>query len=73
MSTFIDTLEAKKQLVSGGLNDDAAEAIVKILSSSGDQLATKKDLKLLESSLTLKVYTVGIAIVGVLAAMKYWG
>ena len=73
MTVFVDTLQAKKELVQGGLKESEAEAIVSVLSTANDQVATKKDLQVLESSLTVKLYTIGIAIVGVLAALKYWG
>lgn len=73
MNVFVDTLQAKKELVQGGLKESEAEAIVSVLSTANDQVATKKDLQVLESSLTVKLYTIGIAIVGVLAALKYWG
>ena len=73
MNVFVDTLQAKKELVQGGLKESEAEAIVNVLSSANEQVATKKDLQVLESSLTVKLYTVGIAVVGVLTALKYWG
>ena len=73
----LNTHEVVKRLVKAGQDEKAAEAIVEVITDVHEQVATKADLKneieKLEHRMTNKLYTVGIAIVGVLAAIKYWG
>lgn len=69
----INTHDAIKRLVKAGQDEEAAEAIVDLITDIHEQVATKSDIEMLEQRMTTKLYTVGIAIVGVLAAFKYWG
>jgi len=69
----INTHDAIKRLVKAGQDEEAAEAIVELITDIHEQAATKSDIEMLEQRMTIKLYTVGIAIVGVLAAFKYWG
>ena len=69
----INTHDAIKRLVRAGQDEEAAEAIVELITDIHEQVATKSDIEMLEQRMTIKLYTVGIAIVGVLAAFKYWG
>ena len=72
----LNTHEVVKRLVKAGQDEKAAEAIVEVITEVHEQVVTKGDLKneieKLEQRLTNKLYTVGIAVVGVLAALKYW-
>ena len=45
---MIDTYEAVKQLKATGLTEDQAGAVVKVVNSTGDKLATKADLTALQ-------------------------
>jgi len=69
----INTHDAIKRLVKAGQDEAAAEAIVELITDIHEQVATKSDLHMLEQRMTVKLYTVGIAIVGVLTTFKYWG
>lgn len=73
----INTHDAIKRLIKAGQNEESAEAIVELITEVHEQVVTKTDLKNeiqnLEQRITIKLYTVGIAIIGVLAAFKYWG
>ena len=73
MAVLIDAHKAIKQLTLGKAFSNAqAEKIVEIFSEAHEQLATKKDLELLEKSVTNKMYAGLIALAGFLvAAMKY--
>ncbi len=69
----LNTHDAIKRLVKAGQDEKSAEAIVELIIDVHEQVSTKADLELLEQRLTIKLFTVGIAIIGVLAAIKYWG
>ena len=69
----INTHDAIKRLVKSGQDEKQAEAIVELITDIHEMVATRSDIELLEQRLTIKLYTVGIAIVGVLAAINYWG
>lgn len=76
----LDTHSAIKRLVKAGQKEAEAEAIVELITDVHEQVATKadlamlgQDLKVMEQAITLRIYTVAITIVGVLAAFKYWG
>lgn len=69
----LNTHEAIKRLIKSGQSEESAEAIVELITDVHEQVATKSDLKILEQQITVKLYTVGIAIVGLLTALKYWG
>ena len=69
----LNTHDAIKRLVKSGQSEKSAEAIVELITDVHEQVATKSDLKILEQQITVKLYTVGIAIVGLLTAIKYWG
>ena len=73
----LNTHEVVKRLVKAGQDEKAAEAIIEVITEVHEQVVTKGDLKneieKLEQRLTNKLYTVAIAVVGVLAALKYWG
>ena len=45
---MIDTYEAVQQLKAAGLTEDQAGAVVKVVNSTGDKLATKADLTALQ-------------------------
>ena len=69
----LNTHEAIKKLVKAGQSEESAEAIVTLITEVHEQVATKSDIRILEQQITVKLYTVGIAVVGLLAALKYWG
>lgn len=73
----LNTHDAIKRLVKSGQDEKTAEAIVELITEVHEQVVTKSDLKYslenLEQRLTIRLYTVSIAIVGILAALKYWG
>ena len=69
----LNTHDAIKRRVKAGQDEKSAEAIVELITDVHEQVSTKSDLALLEQRITVKLYTVGIAIIGVLAALKYWG
>ena len=81
MTGFVlNTHEAIKKLVKSGQDEKSAEAIVALLTEVHEHVATKNDtaalrsdIQLLEQKLTVKLYSVGIAVVGILTAFKYWG
>lgn len=62
-----------KALVKSGQQQETAEAIVELITDVHEQVATKSNIELLEQRLTVKIYTVGIGVVGILTALKYWG
>ena len=47
---MLDTYEAVKQLKATGLTEDQAGAVVKVVNSTGDKLATKADLTALQAA-----------------------
>ena len=67
----------RKDLITAGFSEEKADVLVQALEEREDGLVTNKTLayalERLEMKLTIKLYTVGIAIVGVLAALNYWG
>ena len=69
----LNTHEAIKRLIKAGQNQESAEAIVELITDVHEHVATKSDVEILEQRLTVKLYTVGIALIGILAALKYWG
>jgi len=69
MTVLIDTHKAINQLVSTGVQQKQAEAIVDVFSRTSEELVTKTDLKLLEERLMRKMYSQTIAIVGILSAV----
>ncbi len=83
----LNTHDAVKRLVKSGQSEETAEAIVELVTDVHEHVATKSDLMLLKSDLTLlksdlksledrltvKLYTVGMAIAGLLAAFNYFG
>ncbi len=72
----LNTHEAIKRLVKAGQDEKTAETIVELITDVHEQVVTKSDLKhsieSLEQRITIKLYTVGIAIIGVLAAIKHF-
>ena len=48
---MIDTYEAVKQLMATGMSEEQAGAVVKVVNSTGDKLATKADIAALRSEL----------------------
>jgi hypothetical protein len=47
---MLDTYEAVKQLKATGLTEEQAGAVVKVVNSTGDKLATKADLTALQAA-----------------------
>ncbi len=45
---MLDTYEAVKQLMATGMSEDQAGAVVRVVNSTSDKLATKADLEQLE-------------------------
>lgn len=74
MSTYtIDTAKAIDRLTEAGMNGSQARAIVEIFSESQESLATKADLRELGSRFTIKLYSVGALVVGILMLLEYLG
>lgn len=69
----INTHDAIKRLMKAGQKEEEAEAIVQLITDMHEQVATKSDIAMLEQRITVKFYSVAIVIVGLLAAIKYWG
>lgn len=63
MAKTIDTLQALNALVASGVDENQAKAFVEVISEAGDDLATKSDLKVLETKLNI-LMTVNAAILG---------
>ena len=70
MAKAIDTLKAAALLKEAGLKKEQAEAIVGVIASSEESIATKADLQLLESRLTNKIYAIGISIAALVVGMN---
>ncbi|MCG8608365.1 hypothetical protein MJD09_25685 [bacterium] len=70
MAKAIDTLKAAVSLKEAGLNEEQAEAIVEIIASSEESIATKADIELLDSRLTNKIYAIGISIAALVVGMN---
>lgn len=47
---MIDTYEAVQQLKAAGLTEEQAGAVVKVVNSTGEKLATKADLEALQAA-----------------------
>lgn len=74
MTVFIDTLAAKKHLVKGKtFTDKQAEALLDAFKDANEQVATRSDLRELESRLKLYILTNNLAVLAILlAALKYF-
>ena len=68
MTVLVDTLAAKKKLVSAGFTDKKAEGIVEVFADADEHVATKDDIELLRRDLTIKIM---LATVTLLAAIKF--
>lgn len=73
--TQFDTHASIKALQGCGFNEAQAEGVVRILQSARETdlnaIATKGDLRELESRLTIKLGTAVFALAGFLTAIKY--
>lgn len=87
MAIFVDTHKIYSKLVAAGFEKSKADAIVESFSMTEEGLATKADIGMLKNELDilrrdmeiwkrdirLQVWSVGSAIIGVMAAFNFFG
>ena len=66
---LVDTLKASKRLIKAGLSEDQAEAIIATVTDSREILATRADIELLESRLTVRLGGFAIALTSLAVAI----
>ena len=71
MALIFDSLTAARVLQSKGFTNEQAEGIAEQMNQLlVHDLATKSDLKAVEAALTVKIYTVGFAVVALVVAAQ---
>lgn len=70
-SYSIDTAEAITRLEETGLSHDQAQAIVATFAKSNEQVATKADLEVLKSHLSLRIYSMAGLVVAAPKILEY--
>lgn len=77
MAKAIDTLQAKEAFTAAGFEERKAKALVDVMSQIDDDIASKKDILLLqkdienlEARLTNKIYSIGLAIAALVVGMN---
>ena len=84
MAKAIDTLRAHSILTDAGVPKKQADALVNVISEVNDASVSLSDLKLTEAELknqisllrrdlTIKIYSIGLAIAGLMAAFNLIG
>ena len=71
----IDTLKLARALhEQGGFNQEAADATAEAINAAlGEDVATKSDIKLLDSKITLLLWAVGINVAATVTMLvKHW-
>ncbi len=66
------SIEHLHTLRDAGLDPAQAEAIIRVLEAQDERVATKADLAALETSLTVRMLTFGLAFAGVILAGVYF-
>ena len=73
MEMLIDTHRAVSQLIEKGIKKEQAEAFVEVFGSASENVATKQDLRLLESEfkvwMTKALLAQTLALIGVVVAI----
>lgn len=80
MAILIDTYKIHSRLVKAGFQKEQADVIVETFSEAEEQVATKGDIELLRKDMevwkkdvSLQIWVVGAAIIGVMSAFNFIG
>ena len=70
---MIDTAAAIDGLTAEGIPANQARAIVRTVAQRDEEIATKSDMRALESRLNTKIYLMAASVVAALKALEYLG